>query len=123
MAEGLLRALGNGTFTAYSAGTVATHVRPEAIAVMRELGINISSQESKTLHRYLQQPSDTVITVCDSANESCPVFPGARRRRHWSVDDPSQVQGSASERLAAFRQACDDLRGRIEAELLSGHGA
>jgi arsenate reductase len=120
MAEGLLRALGAGKFAAYSAGTVATQVRPEAIAVMRELGIDITEQESKTLHRYLQQPFDAVITVCDSANESCPTFPGARQRRHWSIDDPSQAQGSESERLTAFRQARDELRARIEAELL-GH--
>ena len=120
MAEGLLRILGRGAYDAYSAGTVATRVRPEAIAVMHELGIDISGQESKTLDRYLQAPFDEVITVCDSANESCPVFPGARHRRHWSIDDPSGAQGSEHERLAAFRRARDELRERIETELL-GH--
>lgn len=118
MAEGLLRALGAGRFEVFSAGTVATRVRPEAVAVMRELDIDIAGQTSKTLERFLQEPFDEVITVCDSADESCPVFPGARRRRHWSVDDPSGVQGTESERLAAFRQARDDLRRRIEAELI-----
>ncbi len=119
MAEGLLRVLSRGAYAAYSAGTVATRVRPEAIAVMHELGIDISGQESKTLDRYLQEPFDEVITVCDSANASCPVFPGARHRRHWSIADPSGVQGSEAERLTAFRRARDELRRRIETELLA----
>lgn len=119
MAEGLLRALGGGRFEVASAGTEQTRVRPEAIAAMRELDIDISGQTSKTLERFLQQDWDEVITVCDNANESCPVFPGARRRRHWSIDDPSSVAGGDEERLAAFRRARDELRGRIEAELLA----
>jgi len=118
MAEGLLRVLGRGTYESFSAGTEQTRVRPEAITVMRELGIDISGQESKTLEHYLQQAFDEVITVCDSANESCPIFPGARRR-HWSIDDPSGVQGAEDERLAAFRRARDELRQRIEGELLN----
>jgi arsenate reductase (thioredoxin) len=119
MAEGLLRALGGDRFEVASAGTEQTRVRPEAIAAMRELDIDISGQASKTLERFLQQDWDEVITVCDSANESCPVFPGVRRRRHWSIDDPSGATGSDEERLAAFRRARDELRGRIEAELLA----
>ena len=119
MAEGLLRSLGGGDFEVFSAGTEATRVRSEAIAAMRELGIDISDQQSKTLDRFLDQPFDEVITVCDSANQTCPVFPGAARRRHWSVDDPSRIQGVEEERLAAFRQARDELRARIEAELLT----
>jgi arsenate reductase (thioredoxin) len=120
MAEGLLRALGGSRFEAFSAGTVATRVRPEAIAAMQELEIDIAAQTSKTLDRYLAEPLDEVITVCDQANDSCPVFPGNVQRRHWSVDDPSGVQGSAQERLAAFRTARDELRARIERELLPG---
>lgn len=116
MAEGLLRTLGGNRFVAYSAGTEATHVRPEAIAVMAELGIDISRQESKTLERYLEEPFDAVITVCDAANETCPVFFAAKQRRHWSVPDPSQATGD--ERLAAFRAARDAIRTRIAAELL-----
>lgn len=123
MAEGLLRALGHGTFESFSAGTEQTRVRPEAITVMRELGIDISGQESKTLDRFLHHAFDEVVTVCDSANDSCPVFPGARQRRHWSIDDPSGVQESKDERLAAFRWARDELRGRIETELLNRPGA
>ena len=84
MAEGLLRSLGGGRIDAFSAGTVATSVRPEAIAVMSELGIDISTQTSKTLDRYIGEPFDDVITVCDDANDVCPVFLGARRRRHRS---------------------------------------
>ena len=118
MAEGLLRVLGRGKFKSFSAGTEQTRVRPEAIAAMAELGIDINGQTSKTLDIYLNEPFDEVITVCDSANESCPVFPGARTRRHWSIDDPSGVKGSDEERLAAFRRARDDIRQRIETELL-----
>ena len=119
MAEGLLRSLGWGVFEVASAGTMATRVRPEAIAVMREIGIDISTQTSKTLDRFLPERFDEVITVCDNANETCPVFPGARNRRHWSIDDPAGVQGPEAERLAAFRGARDALRQRIETELLA----
>src|SRR4051794_11118428 len=90
MAEGLLRALGGERVEAFSAGTVATAVRPEAITVMNEIGINISTHESKTLDRFLGEQFDEVVTVCDDANQACPIFPGARRRRHWSIDDPSR---------------------------------
>lgn len=119
MAEGLLRELGGDQFEVFSAGTVATRVRPEAIAAMRELGIDITGQSSKTLERYVSEPLDEVITVCDQANDRCPVFPGKVQRRHWSVDDPSGAQGSDEERLAAFRAARDELRQRIERELLA----
>ena len=118
MAEGLLRALGGERFEVASAGTEQTRVRPEAIAAMGELGIDISGQTSKTLERFLGEDWGEVITVCDQANESCPVFPSAERRRHWSIDDPSKVEDSAEQRLAAFRRARDELRARIEAELL-----
>ena len=118
MAEGLLRALGGPDVEVFSAGTVATAVRPETVAAMAELGIDITGQESKTLQRYLGEPFDEVITVCDDANEVCPVFPGARHRRHWSIDDPSGVSGSDAARMAAFQQARDELRRRIETELL-----
>ena len=78
--------------------------------------MDISAQESKTLERYLAEPFDLVITVCDDANEACPVFPGAKDRLHWSISDPSRVEGEG--RLAAFRQARDELRARIEGELI-----
>jgi arsenate reductase len=118
MAEGLLRALGGDGFEVYSAGTEQTRVRPEAIAVKRELDIDISGQTSKILDRFLGERFDEVITVCDQANESCPFFPGALNRRHWSIDDPSSVSGEEETRLEAFRRARDELRARIEHELL-----
>lgn len=119
MAEALLRALGGAAFEVFSAGTEATQVRPEARAAMDELGIDIAAHWSKTLDGYLGQPFDLVITVCDDANQACPVFPGARRRLHWSIDDPARVEGETGERLAAFRRARDELRARIERELLA----
>jgi arsenate reductase (thioredoxin) len=118
MAEGLLRHLGKDRFEVYSAGTEATVVRPMAIQAMAELGIDISHQQSKTLDRYLGEPFDDVITVCDAAAEACPVFPGAARRRHWSFEDPSKATGSESEQLQVYRRVRDEIRTRIENELL-----
>jgi len=122
MAEGLLRKLGGSAFDAASAGTEETEVRPLAIEAMREVGVDISRQESKTLERFVQQPFDYVITVCDDAREACPVFPGSGGRLHWSLPDPSKAEGSAEDRLQAFREARDRLREHIEAELLGGKG-
>ncbi len=118
MAEGLLRSLSRGIVDASSAGTVATEVRPEAIAVMSELGIDISMGKSKTLDLFLDKPFDIVVTVCDDANDTCPIYPGARERLHWSIEDPSRVDGPESTRLTAFRTARDELRRRIESEIL-----
>ena len=118
MAEGLLRALGDGRFEVFSAGTEATLIRPLAIQAMSELGIDLSHHTSKTLDRFLDEEFDAVITVCDQANESCPVFGGARRRHHWSFRDPSQATGSEAEQLAVYREVRDAIRARIEQELL-----
>jgi arsenate reductase len=122
MAEGLLRRLAGNRFEVHSAGTEATHVRPLAIRAMDEIGVDISSQESKTLDRYLVEPFDFVITVCDDANEACPFFPGVRNRLHWSFEDPSRAEGSEEERLAVFRSVRDRIRDRVQAELLGGGG-
>jgi arsenate reductase len=119
MAEGMLRAYGVGRFEAFSAGTEATHVRPLAVRAMAELGIDISAQESKTLDRYLNQSFEAVITVCDQANEVCPVFFGARKRLHWSFPDPSQAEGTEEQQLGVYRQVRDAIRERIERELLT----
>ena len=121
MAEGLLRQLGGDRFKVFSAGTEATTVRPLAIRAMQELGIDIAGQQSKTLARYLDQPFDQVITVCDQANEACPVFFGARERLHWSFPDPSQATGTEAEQLSVYRQVRDAIRARIERELLLTH--
>jgi arsenate reductase (thioredoxin) len=118
MAEALLRHLGGDRFEPHSAGTEATHVRPLAVRAMDEIGVDISGQESKTLERYLEEPFDYVITVCDDANEACPFFPGAANRLHWSFDDPSRVEGS-EERLAVFRSVRDRIRERIEDDLVA----
>jgi len=118
MAEGLLRHLAGDRFEVMSAGTEVTRVRPEAMRAMAELGVDISGQESKTLERYLGEPFDHVITVCDAANEACPVFPGAKSRLHWSFRDPSQAKGDEEERLAVFRAVRDEIRDRIEKELV-----
>jgi arsenate reductase len=120
MAEGLLRQFGGDRFEALSAGTEATHVRPLAIRAMAELGIDISNQESKTLERYLDQPFDQVITVCDQANEACPVFFGAKQRLHWSFPDPSKAEGDEDQQLAVYRSVRDAIRARIQRELLPG---
>jgi arsenate reductase len=119
MAEGLLRHLAGDRFEAYSAGTEATVVRPLAIRAMGELGIDISGQHSKTLDRYLGEPFDAVITVCDQANEACPVFFGAKTRMHWSFPNPSQATGTEEERLSVYRAVRDAIRARIEADLLA----
>jgi arsenate reductase len=122
MAEGLLRHLAGDRFEIMSAGTEATHVRPLAVRAMDEVGVDISGQESKTLERYLREPFDYVITVCDDANEACPVFPGAKNRRHWSLPDPSAAEGTEEERLAVFRSVRDGIRDRVQAELVDGRG-
>jgi arsenate reductase len=122
MAEGLLRHLAGDRFEVHSAGTEATSVRPLAIRAMAELGIDISWQESKTLERYLGEPFDYVITVCDEANEACPFFPGAKRRLHWSFEDPSRATGGEEERLETFRVVRDGILERIEDELLGAEG-
>jgi arsenate reductase len=120
MAEGLMRHLAGDRFEIMSAGTEATSVRPEAIRAMADLGVDISGQRSKTLERYLGEPFDYVVTVCDDANEACPVFPGAENRLHWSFQDPSRAEGSEEERLEVFRKVRDEIQARIREELLAG---
>jgi arsenate reductase len=115
MAEGMLRAWGGERFEVHSAGTEATRVRPEAIVAMAEVGIDISAQTSKTLEPYLGESFSWLITVCDQAKEACPTIPGVRQQAHWSIDDPSGVEGDEETRLEAFRVARDDLGDRIRA--------
>jgi len=110
MAEGLLRHDGGPAFEVSSAGTKPSHVRPEAIAAMREIGIDISGHRSKSVNEFAGQAFDYVITVCDNAKESCPVFPANTKRIHWSLEDPAAVQGSEEQRLAEFRRVRDQLR-------------
>ena len=84
---------------------------------MAEIGVDISARESDTLDRYLGEPLDLVVTICDDANEACPVFPGARERQHWSFPDPSMAAGDYEERLRAYRNVRDEIRALIEGEL------
>jgi len=110
MAEGLLRHDAGQRFAVESAGTRASLVRPEAIAVMRELGIDISGHRSKNVSELEGQAFDYVITVCDHARETCPVFFGSAQKLHRSFADPAAAEGSAEERLAAFRRVRDEMR-------------
>jgi arsenate reductase len=100
-------------FEVFSAGTQATLVRPEAIKVMAEVGVDISGQSSKTLESFLGDSWDAVITVCDDANEVCPVFPGTSARDHWSFRDPSKATGSDEERLQVYRAVRDQIADRV----------
>lgn len=110
MAEGLLRRDAGERFDVESAGTKPSVVRPEAIAAMKESGIDISGHRSKHLDEFEGQRFDYVITVCDNARESCPVSFGAAKRLHHSFDDPAALNGTEEERLAVFRRVRDELR-------------
>jgi arsenate reductase len=110
MAEGLLRHDAGDRFEVFSAGTNPSQVRSEAITAMHELGIDISEHRSKSVDEYSSQPFDYVLTVCDNARESCPIFSGRSIQIHHSFEDPAAVQGSREERLAAFRRIRDELR-------------
>jgi arsenate reductase len=113
MAEGLLRHEGGKKFEVASAGIDPTSVRPEAIEAMREIGVDITNHRSKSIDEFREQPFDYVITVCDNANQQCPVFPGVSQRIHWSIKDPAAIKGDNQTRLDAFRLARDELRERL----------
>jgi arsenate reductase (thioredoxin) len=117
MAEGFLRQLAGDRFEVASAGTEATRVHPLAIRAMRDVGVDISLHTSKTVDPLLDRPWDYVITVCDSANERCPLFPGRTTRLHWSFDDPSQATGTEDERLDTFRRVRNEIQTRLGAWL------
>jgi arsenate reductase len=111
MAEGLLRHDRGGEFDVESAGSKPSIVRPEAIQVMQEIGIDISGHRSKHLDEFAGQNFDYVLTLCQDANESCPIFPGATKRIHRSFEDPPPLSvGSEAERLAIFRRVRDQIR-------------
>ena len=113
MAEGLLRRLAADRFEVASAGTEARGVNPLAVRAMADIGVDLRGHTSKTLDRFLGERWDYVITVCDNANESCPVFPGPVTRLHWSFDDPSAASGGDEQRLLVFRRVRDEIRARI----------
>ena len=117
MAEGLLRELADDRFAVFSAGAKPSVVNPLAIAAMDERGIDIRSHRSKHLNEFTQRPFDYVITVCDNAAESCPIFPGPAQRIHWSFPDPAAVQGNEEARLQSFRTVRDAIEAQFRAWL------
>ena len=122
MGEGLFRHEGGGAYEVESAGTRPSHVRPEAIAVMKEIGIDISGHRSKSVDEFAGQSFDYVVTVCDNARDNCPVFPAGTARLHWSFEDPAAVEGSEAERQSAFRRIRDQIHDRIR-QFFSEHAA
>jgi len=114
MGEGLFRREGGGAYEAESAGTKPGRVRPEAIEVMKEIGIDISGHRSKSADEFSGQWFDYVVTVCDNARDTCPVFPAGAERIHWGFEDPAAVQGSEQERLAAFRRIRDQIHEKVK---------
>ena len=113
IAEALLGRYGGGDFHVQSAGTEQTRVNPYAVRALAELGIDWSGARSKALTEFVDQPWDYVITVCDRARQACPVFPGAVNSLHWGLDDPSDVEGTDDERLAAFRRTAAEVSVRL----------
>lgn len=113
IAEALLRQMGGGDFAAYSAGTEVTRVHPLALRILEEQSISTAGLYSKHLNEYLGMHFDVIITVCDRAKESCPIFPGDPERIHWSIPDPSAVQGTEEERLRAFQAVRLSLKRRL----------
>jgi arsenate reductase (thioredoxin) len=113
MAEGLLRDIAGENLEVASAGVEPSHVRPEAIQVMMEAGIDISNHRSKSVDEFAGQPFDYIITVCDNAQQNCPIFPGKGERIHWSFEDPAAVEGDEHARLHAFREIRDQIQERM----------
>jgi len=114
MAEGLFRDALGSRFDVFSAGTKPSLVRPEAIAVMAEIGIDLSGHRSKSVDEFLNQDFRYVVTVCDNARESCPVFPIQTERIHWSFEDPAAAEGPLEVREAAFRRIRDQIAARVQ---------
>ena len=114
MAEALLREKGGADFEAFSAGTEAAAGRPLTLQVLREAGLATEGLRSKSVNEFMGRRFDSVITVCDSARQSCPVFPGEGDRFHWGYDDPSAAEGSEEERLEAFRRVFTAISQRID---------
>jgi arsenate reductase len=116
IAEGILKNSAGDMLEVHSAGSnPAGYVHPLAIQVMKEIGIDISNHRSKHLKEFLNTQIETVITVCDNANENCPFFPGQVNRHHWSFEDPAKATGSEAEKLAVFRRVRDQIKMVFEA--------
>jgi thioredoxin type arsenate reductase len=113
MAEGILRTQGGDLVVVYSAGNSPTTIHPLAIRAMEKLNIDISRQSSKGMDQFLKQKFDFVITVCDRAKESCPIFPGDPNQIHWSFPDPSEAAGSEEQRYRVFAEIATELNRRV----------
>ena len=122
MAEGMLRAWGGNAFEVYSGGTETAAVKPEAVTVMAELGIDISGHTSKTVERYLGQSWDALIAVCEEACEACPYVPGARRVERWSFDDPGAGLTDPGARMADFRRVRDEIAAAVRDLIVRTNG-
>jgi arsenate reductase len=120
MAEGLLRHLAGDRFEVFSAGTRPGGVRPEAIIAMREIGIDMSAHRAKSVDEFISRSFDYVITVCDNANESCPIFPVATKRLHWAFEDPPPPSAGEQVSLPVFRKVRDQVNARLTSELETG---
>lgn len=114
MAEGLLRHMGGERFDALSAGVDATVIRPETIVVMRDIGIDVSAQYSKSLEKFINEEFDYVITVCSPATEACPYFPNAKHRLAWDFEDPAAVEGTEAMHLATFTLIRDEIAAKLQ---------
>ncbi len=119
MAEGFLRHLGGDRFEVFSAGIKPTEVNPLAIKVMAEVSIDISSHRSKSAMEFIRQQFDYVITVCDNAKQTCPVFPGKYKKIHWDLEDPAEASGSEEDRLVVFRKIRDQIQKNISEFLVA----
>lgn len=118
LAEALWESLGNGEWQSESAGSKPSgYVHPLAIKAMQELNVDISTNTSKSLDQFQNEPFDLVVTVCDNAQESCPVFPGAKQTLHWPFDDPADATGTEDEQMVFFRRVRDEIKHRIESYL------
>lgn len=122
MAEGWMRSLGGDQYEVFSAGTHPTTVNPMAVKVMKEAGIDISSQTSDSIETYINQSFDLVVTVCDRARETCPVFANSRKQLHWGFDDPAEATGPEEEQLDLFRRVRDEIRAQIAGYLSEDKG-
>ena len=122
MAEGLLRHDAGDRFEVESAGVDPTHVRPLAIKAMNEIGIDISGHRSKSVDEFEGQYFDYVITVCDNANQQCPMFPGDTERIHWSIEDPAVATGGEERQLNIYQRVRDELREKLR-QFAAGNSA
>ena len=113
MAEAMLNRWGGDRYQAFSAGTEATGIKPETYRVMDEIGIDLAGHRSKTIDEFRGQPFEWFITVCDEAQQNCPVLPGVGHVAHWSIEDPSTATGTPEERLEVFRAARDQIGDRM----------